>query len=78
MSAKERTYIFMMDVEAAMEFYERVKYLDEDTEENRTRLLLRMAKEGKISSVSSTKRTKKQVIEDYKKNFIVRDFTNGD
>lgn len=60
--------MFYMTAEEALEFFERVKSLKEDTEEARMELLVQMANEGKKISIGQTSRTKEQVIEDYSKH----------
>jgi len=50
--------MFHMTVEEALEFFERVQKLPVDNEEERTKLLLQMANEGKKIAISKTERTK--------------------
>jgi hypothetical protein len=57
-----------MDAEIALEFFERVKELKEDTEENRIKILMDMAREGKKIAASQTNRTKEEVIQDKAKH----------
>ncbi len=58
-----------MDAESAMIFYERKAALGAVTEEECNAILLEMAKEGLIKSISATERSKEQVIQDLAKNF---------
>lgn len=60
--------MFHMTVEEALEFFERVQKLLVDNEEERTKLLIQMANEGKKIAISKTERTKEQVIKDYSKH----------
>ena len=66
---------FQMTGEAAMEFFRRVSLLDkeEDCEEARTKILIKMAQEGLIDSVLETGRSKEQYVADLKRNFSVLD-----
>jgi hypothetical protein len=62
------TILFQMDAETALEFFERVQKLEEDTEENRIKILMDMAREGKKIAASQTNRTKEEVIQDKAKH----------
>ena len=78
------TYSFIALPEVLLEFFERVKELKEDTEEERLKILCDMIKEGYKISVMKTGRTKEQVIQDYAKHGDVLyvkspdDLTGGD
>lgn len=64
------TIIFMFkDSEAVWEYFERVKNLKEDTEENRLNILVDMSAEGFMQQVSETTRTREEIVADYAKNF---------
>ena len=62
---------FSMDIETALEFWERVTKRKAETEEARTRILLELMAEGKMNTVIQTNRTKEEYIEDLKKNFNI-------
>lgn len=61
--------IFQMEPATVEEFWVKVKERNLETEEQRKDLLLEMAKEGKIKSVVQTRRTKEEIVKDYKKNY---------
>ncbi len=61
-----------------MLFYELCDEYQIDSEQGRTELLSYMASQGLMDSVSTTARTKQQLVEDYKKHFNVLDMTNED
>ena len=72
------TYMFHMNVDTAMAFYERVaakELLYERTlnEAERTEILVEMAKEGLIERVVGTNRSKQQVVEDLAKHSKILD-----
>jgi len=54
--------------EGVLEFFERVKLLQNDSEEARTRILIDMIKEGKDIKVFETKRSPDQIAKDYSKH----------
>jgi hypothetical protein len=70
-------YVFRMGGSAAEEFFRRVTLLEEDNEENRTKILIKMAKEGLIESVMETQRTKEQYVKDIGKEFKLLDLTEN-
>ena len=51
------------------EFFKRVRKLQIDNEKNRIQILRDLAKEGKIKSISTTKRSKKQLLKDKAKQY---------
>jgi hypothetical protein len=61
--------MFEMTVEIALEFYQRCKDRKAKTEKQRLKIMMELAKEGKLKSVMQTKRTPDQVAKDYAKNF---------
>lgn len=68
-----KNLIFHMDVDSALEFFSRVRLIEAVekktlTEDERTDILLDMAKEGLIESVASTNRTKEQIVKDSTKH----------
>lgn len=65
---------FIGNAEIFLEFFERVKDLPEDTEENRIKLLLSMVAEGHNIAVMQTKRTPDQIAKDYTKHGNVLHF----
>lgn len=66
---------FMMTPEIAEEFWKRVIERKADTEKERHEILLELAQEGKMLSVSQTKRTKEEYLVDLSKEFKVLDVT---
>ncbi len=69
----KKTGVFIMSPDIAIEYYLRVQQLGLRTEEECTKLLLQMAKEGKMDAVYTTARSKSQVGKDYKKHFNTLD-----
>lgn len=67
---------FEMTGEVAEEFFRRVQLLEIDNEETRTGVLIKMAKEGLITRVMETKRSKEEYVQDLQKNFNVLDVTS--
>lgn len=59
------------DTDAAIEFWQRVRDRDAGSEEDRTRILVEMAKEGLMKRVIETNRTKEEIIDDWSKHFNV-------
>lgn len=64
-------YVFSMTGEIAEEFFRRVQLLEVDNEDNRTKILMQMAREGLIDSVMETQRTKAQYVSDLSREFKV-------
>jgi hypothetical protein len=62
-------YMFRMDVDTALEFWERVMDRKAETLEERNAILIELVEEGRIKSVMATERTKEQIIEDAAKNY---------
>jgi len=67
-------YLFTMNSEAAIVFFEMVRELESwygrpITEEERVIILAEMAKMGYVDSVMETNRTKEEIIRDSVKNF---------
>lgn len=60
---------FMLYGAALEEFFKRCDAREAVTEKERTEILIEMAKEGWIASVTQTNRTKEQYVEDLKKNY---------
>jgi hypothetical protein len=56
-------------------FYQICKEVKAETEEDRLKVLLEMARSNLIESVYTTKRTKKQLVEDFGKEHKVLDLT---
>lgn len=65
------TIIWDMTAKTAMEFYERCIARGANTEEERTKILMELADEGKMTRVVATSRTKDQVLRDTAKNFNI-------
>ena len=62
------------DIDAAQEFYQRKDELKLTTEKQCHLLLEKMAQEGKMKSIRTTKRTPEKVVEDYReKGFNILD-----
>jgi hypothetical protein len=66
-----KTLIWTMDIDTLEEFYVRATERNAQTEEEKAQILLELAQEGRMKSVSSTARSKDQIISDLKKNFNV-------
>ena len=66
---------FMMTTEIAEEFWKRVIERNASTEKERADILVEMANEGLMLSVSETNRSKEAYITDLKKEFRVLDVT---
>ena len=62
-------YMFHMDVDTALEFWQRVIDRKAETLEERNIILMELVEEGRIQSVMSTERTKEQIIQDAAKNY---------
>lgn len=62
-----------MNIDTALEFWQRVIDRKAETEEERIKILEELAKEGKMNSVSETSRTKKQIVEDKSKHWRILD-----
>lgn len=62
------TEMFYMTATEALEFFERVKLLKADTEEERVKLLIQMINEGSKISIGHTERDKEQILKDYSKH----------
>lgn len=61
--------MFEMTLEVAQEFYRRCTERKAVTQEERTNILIELAKEGQMKAVMETKRTPEQVAKDLAKNF---------
>lgn len=68
---------FTLSLEALQEFYARCLLFRAETEQERIAVLVEMANEGWVDSVSQTGRTKQQYIEDMSKEFTVLDLTEA-
>jgi len=70
MAKKEKvTTMFLFKTpEGAVEFYERRDRMGIRTPESAHRLLMQMAKEGKVDRVIQTSRTPEKIIEDYRQH----------
>jgi len=64
-----KNLMFEMTVDTALEFYERCLKQKAETLEEKTQILIDLAKEGKMKSVMSTDRSMDQVAKDMSKNF---------
>jgi len=62
-------YMFQMDIDVALEFWQRVIDKKAETQEEREHILLELVEEGHIKSVMSTNRSKEQIIRDAEKNY---------
>lgn len=71
----KKTLVFQMTVEVAQEFWERVRDLKAETEEERRSILIDLMKEGKMLGVSETSRTKEQYVKDLSREFKVLDLS---
>lgn len=65
----KKTLMFEMTVEVAQEFYRRCIDRNAQTREEKTEILIELAKEGQMRSVMQTDRTPDQVAKDMSKNF---------
>ena len=61
--------VWQMDLETAEEFYTRCMDRNAVTEDERVEILIELANEGRMKSVSKTDRTADQVAEDMSKKF---------
>lgn len=61
---KPKTGVFVMNVDTAMEFYQRCADRKAVTEKERSKILAELAKEGKMERAYQTGRSKDQVIKD--------------
>lgn len=75
---KESVLMFEMSVEVAQEFYQRVIDQNAQTREEKTQILIDLAKEGRINSVIETQRTPDQIAADMAKNFGNTLYLKGD
>lgn len=75
---KEKLLVFTMSSDQALEFWRRVMERGAETEAERKEILLEMANEGKVESVSETGRTKEEYIQDMSKEFRVLDVRSLD
>lgn len=66
---------FKMTPKVAEEFWKRVIEQKADTPLDREKILIQMANEGLMMSVSATSRTKEQYVTDLSKEFKVLDAT---
>ena len=66
-----------LTLEAAEEFFRRVLLLKNDTEQERVKILLAMAKEGLIENIIETERTKDEYVKDQRRHFNVLDLTEA-
>lgn len=60
-----------MDVETAMEFYQRCIGRNAKTEEEKVAILAELSREGKMKSVVVTNKTRDEYIEDKAKHFKI-------
>jgi len=63
--------MFYLTPEVAMAFFELCLEKGIDSEKDRTELLWRMAREGKVSSVVQTERTREQILDDLRKHYNI-------
>lgn len=61
--------LFQMDIDTAIEFWERVVKEKANTEEERINILMDLAKQNKLKSISQTNRTHDEIVADYKKHY---------
>lgn len=66
------------DHDSALEFWRRVVEQKAETLKERNQILLEMTKEGHMKRVQSTDRTKKQLVEDWGREYSVVDLTTKD
>lgn len=62
-------FMFQMDVDTALEFYERVHAQNAQTLDERNKILLELVEEGRIKSVIATERSKDQIVKDAAKHY---------
>jgi len=67
-----------MTVDTALEFYKRCVERNAETEEERMEILAELAKEGKMTSVTSSKNTKEEYIREKAKHFKILKITKKD
>jgi len=69
---EKKTLVFTLTHTVAKEFWQEVVKRGAETEEGRTKILMEFAKQGKLRSLYSTKRSKKRVLDDYAKHYKVQ------
>ncbi len=73
--SKRQMMVYTMSADVACLFYELCKDYALDTEQERVSLLNFLARQGLMNSVSTTQRTKQQIVADWQKHFDVLDLT---
>lgn len=68
---KNKTLVWTMDVDTALEFYRRCIERNAETEDERLKILTDLAEEGRMKSVVATSKTKEEYIQDKAKHFRV-------
>jgi len=67
----KKTTAFFMDVDTALEFYQRVYDRKATTPKEKDAILKELAEEGRMKSIIQTNRTKEQLLADYTKEYNV-------
>lgn len=60
-----------MTVDTALEFFHRCQERNANTEEERVKILVELAQEGKMGSVTATNKTREEYITDKAKHFKI-------
>lgn len=66
-----RTLAWTMTAETAMEFFKRCMDRKAETEQERGKILEELAKEGRMTSVVATKKTKEEYIKEKSKHYRI-------
>lgn len=67
----KKTVAWTMTPDTAMEFFRRCRERGAETEKERVAILVELAQEGQMTSVTVTNKTKKEYIEDKARHFKV-------
>lgn len=71
MDANKKTVAWTMTADTAMEFFKRCQERNAVTEEERVAILVELSKEGQMTSVTVTNKTREKYIEDKAKHFKI-------
>lgn len=74
-----KTVAWTMTADTAMEFFKRCHERGANTEPERVKILIELAREGQMKSVVATKKTKEEYIKDKARHFkVLRAGKNND
>ena len=73
-----KTVAWTMTADTAMEFFRRCQERNANTEEERVKILIELAKEGQMTNATATNKTKKEYIEDKARHFNVMEARKDD